>query len=124
MATKKKTKTVKKKRAKKAARKRKVNKSQAVRDYLASHPDAGPTEVCKALADKGIKVSPQQVSTIKSSSKKKAGKKAGKKPGRRKQAAAGGRVSVAELVTAKDFADRVGGVANAQELLAALGKLG
>ena len=44
--------------------KRKINKSQKVRDYLAEHPDAGPTAVANALKRYGVSVT--LVSAIKS----------------------------------------------------------
>ena len=47
------------------AKKRSVNKSQAVRDYLSAQPDAMPKDVMAALAQKGIKVSRVLVSTVK-----------------------------------------------------------
>ena len=43
--------------------KRRINKTQLVRDYFAKHPDAGPTEVAEAL--KKYKISPAYVSNIK-----------------------------------------------------------
>ena len=46
------------------AKKRTVNKSQVVRDYLSAQPDAMPKEVMAALAKKGIEVSRVLVSTI------------------------------------------------------------
>jgi hypothetical protein len=52
------------------AKKPKINKSQAVRDYLAGHPEAMPKEVMEALAKDGIKVSRVHVSTVKSKFKK------------------------------------------------------
>jgi hypothetical protein len=52
--------------------KRKINKSEKVRDYLAEHPDAGPTDVANALKRYGISVA--LVSAIKSK-----GKTAGRK---------------------------------------------
>ena len=45
------------------AKKRTVNKSQKVRDYLAEHPEAGPTAVAGAL--KRFNVSVALVSAIK-----------------------------------------------------------
>ena len=62
---------------KKTTRKKTINKSQAIRDYVKANRKAGPTEVQAALAKKGIKVSPALVSTVKSNSAKK--KAAGKK---------------------------------------------
>ena len=52
------------------AKKPKVNKSQAVRDYLAGHPDAMPKDVVAALAKEGVEVSTILVSGIKTRVKK------------------------------------------------------
>ena len=46
------------------AKKPKINKSQAVRDYLAGYPDAMPKEVTAALAREGVEVSSVLVSGI------------------------------------------------------------
>ena len=42
------------------------NKTQAIKDFMREHPDAGPKRVAEALTKSGIKVSAQYVSTIKS----------------------------------------------------------
>ena len=42
-----------------------VNKSQSIRDYLASHAGAKPKEVVDALAAQDVAVSPNMVSMIK-----------------------------------------------------------
>jgi hypothetical protein len=63
------------------AKKRSVNKSQAVRDYLSAQPNAMPKEVMAALAKKGIEVSRILVSTVKSKlNKTGTAKNAAKKP--------------------------------------------
>lgn len=46
-----------------------VNKSAAIRDYLAKNANAMPKEIVAALAGNGITVSPQMVSVIKAKSK-------------------------------------------------------
>ncbi len=56
---------------KKAVTKKTVNKSQAIRDYLKTHRNAGPKEVQAALAQKGIKVTEALVGNVKSNAKKK-----------------------------------------------------
>jgi hypothetical protein len=53
------------------AKKQKVNKSQAVRDYLKAHPTAMSSEIAAALNKKGIKITASHVANIKSQSKKK-----------------------------------------------------
>jgi len=62
------------------AKKLKVSKTQAVRDYLKAHPEAKSGEIAKALTKQGIKITPNYVSNIKTTinkagSKKKAAKK-------------------------------------------------
>ena len=48
-----------------AQRYTKVNKAQAVRDYLTANPAAGPTAVVAALKKQGIDVAPNYVAAIK-----------------------------------------------------------
>ena len=62
------------------AKKNSVNKSQAVRDYLAAHPESTPKEVRAALAKLGLEVSRVLVSTVKNKvNKAGTGKKVAKK---------------------------------------------
>ena len=75
-----------------------VNKSQAIRDHLASHPDAKPMEVVSALKEKGIDVKPGLVGLIKyqtsgmtKKTRRKPGRKPGRKPRRKPARAKGGR---------------------------------
>lgn len=113
---------------KKKVKRRKVNKSQKIRDYKAEHPDEGPTAIATALTKQGIKVVPAQVSNVLSNaSKKKGGKKSVKKRGPKpgaKKAAANDKVSIGALIDARQFADKVGGVEAAKQLLNAVEKLG
>ena len=41
------------------------NKSQAIRDALAAHPDKSPKEIADLLSEQGFKLNAQYVSTIK-----------------------------------------------------------
>jgi len=62
------------------AKKQKVNKTQAVRDYAKAHPEATSGEIAAALNKKGIKITANYVANIKSQSKKaRTAKKAAKK---------------------------------------------
>jgi len=118
---------------KKRGGKRANSKSAAIREYVATHPDAGPTAVCAALKAKGITISPAHVSNVKAAMVKKAKKSAGsassngrarRKPGRRgRPAGAGDSVSLSQLVEARKFAAQVGGVDHAVSLLQSLAKL-
>jgi hypothetical protein len=52
------------------AKKLKINKTQAVREYLTANPEAGPTVVVAALKKQGIKITANYVSGIKGKLKK------------------------------------------------------
>ena len=62
------------------AKKPKINKTQAVNDYLKDHPGATSSEIAAALTKKGIEITANHVSNIKSSlNKASKTKKAAKK---------------------------------------------
>jgi hypothetical protein len=93
------------------------SKSQAIREYLSANKKAKAGEVVEALAAKGITVSAAAVYNLK------ARKSMGKK---RSQARASGQavtLSITHLLAAKKLVDEVGGIAEAQEAITALGKL-
>lgn len=105
-----------------------VNKTAAIKDYLSSNPDAGPKDVAAALTDKGLKVTAQYVSTIKS--KLGLGGATGgtkKRRGRPPAAATGkkapGAVAYDSLVAARNFVRSVGGVDRARGALEAYAEL-
>jgi len=61
------------------AKKQKVNKTQAVRDYLKTHPKAMSGEIAAALNKQGIKITPSHVANIKTQiNKARTAKKAAK----------------------------------------------
>ena len=94
--------------------KRKVNKSQAIRDMFEElGPDARGKDVVAALKQKRIAVSPAQVSNIKQT--------LGKKKGRGRPRKSG--LDVDTLLDAKQFAEKVGGVEQASLALQTLAKL-
>ncbi len=66
----------------------KVNKSAAIRAELEKNPSAKPSQVVKALAEKGIQVSPTFVSVVKSKDGKRAGstKRGPRAKGKRRRA--------------------------------------
>ena len=99
---------------------KKINKSQAIRDYRAKHPSAGPTKVSEALSKEGIKVTPSHVSNVLSSSKMSNG--VGRKGTRKRKG--DGVVRVSDLIAAQKFADQVGGVQSARTLLGTIEMLG
>ncbi|MHB1035061.1 MAG: hypothetical protein ACYC35_10445 [Pirellulales bacterium] len=51
------------------AKKRLINKSQAVREYLKNHRKATNKEASEALAKEGIEVSPNHIANIKAKTK-------------------------------------------------------
>ncbi len=96
-----------KKRARPSKKAKAVNKSAAIRDFLAKNPNAKPIVVSQALAKDGIKVSPAFVSQIKLKVKQAAGSTRRKKSGTN---GVTGRDSFAErdLLEAKKFVDKLG----------------
>jgi hypothetical protein len=69
----------------KKRRKRRVNKSALIREYMTNHPEMGPTAISEELAKQKIRASPAYVSDIKA--KMKTGAAPGK-PGRKKKTGA------------------------------------
>jgi len=104
------------------------SKSDAVRAYLASNPDASPATVAEALKKKGVKISVSLAAAVKYAKK---GKKAGRPMGRRgpgrprmaTRASGNGSLNMDALVEAKRLADRMGGIDAAREALALLAQL-
>ena len=135
MAKKKATRRKKKKTAKKGA----INKSQAIRDYLAKHPNAGPKEAAEELSKQGIKVSPTLVSGVKARSggmkkrRKKSRRKANKASGQkrtarrkktvRKLSRRNEPISLDDLLKAKKLVFQMGGAKRARAAVDALAKL-
>jgi hypothetical protein len=102
--------------------KSKVNRSQAIRDYLAKTPKAGPSEIKESLAKNGIKVSDSLISAVKYKNPK---SRRGKKRGRPARAASNGAaVAVDSLVAAKKMVDELGGIEAAEKAIGVLKRLG
>jgi hypothetical protein len=94
----------------------KVNKSQAVREYLTANPTADSQAVIDAMAAKGVKVAPTLVYYVRS----KLGQ--ARRKAKRERVAASSRQTGAsnpvELVLrVKDLAREVGGIANLKQLV-------
>ena len=93
------------------AKKKSQNKTQAIKQYMEEHPDAGPKKVAEALSKAGIKVSAQYVSTIKSNHK-------------RRQPSLGKLedcdIPLSSILAAKRLVEQVGGVDEARAALEAL----
>ena len=133
--------------AKKKTAGKATNKSQAIRDFKASNPEAGPTEIVTELGKQGLVVTTGMDSTGLSTAKKKNAKKkpgrpkgavtAGapkrkgrpkkkgrKKGGRPKASSNGSEVNLNALIAAKKLVDQMGGnLAQAKSALDALAKL-
>jgi hypothetical protein len=96
--------------------------SSVIRDYLTTHPEAGPKEVITALAEQNVEVSATLVSNVKRRMQEKAmGIKSipGRKPGRPRQIH-NGNLTFAQLSEAKRFADQMGSLEAAQRALESL----
>jgi hypothetical protein len=101
-----------------------VTRSQAIRDFMAQNPSAGPSEIRKGLRAKGIVVTDSLVGAIKYAKKgKKATKTAGRPVGRPRGASSNGQLRVEDLLAAKAFVDRVGGVSPARKAIEILAQL-
>jgi len=98
-----------------------VSKTQAVLDYFKNARRAKPATVAAALAEQGIDVSPQYVSSIRSAKRK--GKKKKRDKGQEEAQPASDEVSLSVLLQAMKLARQLGGVAKAKEALDALSKL-
>jgi len=101
-------------------KKKKVNRSQAIRDFLAKNPGAMPKAIRDGLAKQGVVVSNSLVNAIKYGQPKAAPGKRGRKPGPR---SAAGETSFDALLGAKSLADKLGGVRRARQALDMLGRL-
>ncbi len=96
-----------------AVAKRKVNKSQRILDYCAENPEAKPKEVAAVLnKTEKLNISSQYVSTIKSKHRSVA---SGTSTSRR--------VDLGNLIEAKKFVERVGGLKAAQDAINAIAQL-
>lgn len=114
-----------------------VSKTQAVRQYLLCHPDAKPVKVVSALKARGIEITPGHVSVIKfglkaktASPKKVAAPSAelvASDPDRAKfpemETPEYRLISVADLLAANQLAKQLGGIEQAQRVIATLAKL-
>ena len=103
----------------------KVNKSQAIRDYKATHRRAKPKAISEALTEEGIDVSPAVVSAVLYNAKTK--KKTSKRSNVPKKSTAGRAsrqsVDLDALKKAKKLSDEMGGIDKAKEALDALAQL-
>ncbi len=103
--------------------KRKVNKSQAIRDYVIANPGSSAKEVVAALAKKNIKVSAPTVATVKSKSGLAKSRKNGFQSRNGVHRSNGQLVSVDVLLEAKRLCATAGSVEAAVAAIHAIGKL-
>jgi hypothetical protein len=96
----------------------KVNKSQAVRDYLKDHPGVANKQVAEALTKQGIKITPDYVATVKGNMKAKKGKRKRRQKAAEVAAVKTG-VGIAEIKAAFALLKHCGGIAEAREALTA-----
>lgn len=121
-----------------------VNRTQAIKDYLAQNPDAMPKAAAEELQKQGVDVNAQHISTVKHTLKKETGtataqqapkKRASKKKGRRKKKVAAkkkaapkkkaddDKISLSALKEAKKLATTLGGIEEAKQAISALAQL-
>lgn len=96
--------------------KSKINKSQAIRDFLQQNPSLKPKEVVTQLGTKGIKVTPSLVYFIKSRQKRRARKQ--KREQAMAAASSSGTASAIDvLLRLKSLAHDVGGIRSLKQLV-------
>jgi hypothetical protein len=97
-----------------------VNKTKAIKKYLAAHPKEAPAAVATALTAQGVSVSASYVSATKF--KMKAARRAARKAAPA-QAPASDTISLAALLEAKKLIAKLGSVEQAKQAIAALAQL-
>jgi hypothetical protein len=95
-----------------------INKSEAIRQYLATNKNANPLSVVDALAANGVEVSTGLVSQVKSVMRKK--RKLAKLEKQNKNSLS---VNMSDLIAAKTFIQKAGSFERAQSALNVLSKL-
>src|SRR3712207_5965797 len=91
------------------------NKSAAIRAYLATNRKAKPKDVVAALAEQGITVSPQMVSTIKSKTKGRRGRPKRTRVAQVRENERGN--GFVALDAALNFVEACGGIGQAKQLI-------
>ena len=93
-----------------------MNKSQAVRDFLAGNPTADTKAVVAGLAEKGVKVAPTLVYFIKSKQRQ-ARRRAKRDRAAESSRQLGSKNPVVVVLRVKDLAREVGGIKNLKMLV-------
>jgi hypothetical protein len=96
-------------------------RSQAVRDFLAENPRAGPKAIVDGLKAKGINVKITLVNSIKYKKPSKPGRKSPRRHAARKSHSIA--VTIEQLIRVKRFADSVGGADQVRLALDTLAQL-
>ena len=104
------------------AKKREVNKSEAVRNYLKEHPGTANKDVAEALSKQGIKMLPDYVATVKSNMKGEKGKRKRRQQAAEVVAVKTG-IGVTDIKAAFVLLKHCGGLAQAKEALAAAAEI-
>lgn len=114
------------------AKKRTINKSQIVRDYLKAHPNATSGEIAKVLNKQGVKVTANYVANIKTQfNKTRKAKKPAEQPAAIgamepavEQAAKVGAVTIEQVKTVSQLIKTLGGFSRLVEVLDVVRELG
>ena len=105
------------------ARMKRGARTQAVRDYLAEHPDASPKEIVAGLAERGVKVKITLANSIKYKSatpRKRRRAPSARMAARKTQGFAG---TFEQLVEVKRLVEAMGGIDNLRRSLDMLEQL-
>ncbi len=103
---------------------KRINKSAEIRKYLKIHPDAMPQAAAEKLSKKlGVEVKPGTVSAVKYQLGREEESPTEPRAERQERAASSERLSLADLLAAKQMAQRLGVVQQARQMLDALAKL-
>jgi hypothetical protein len=104
--------------------KRKVNKSQLIREYHASNPTANHSDIARAITEMGFNASPALVNQALKGSTKAKTKVARKLPVAKASVSNDhGTVNVDQIILAADFCRACGGIENAIAALNAVKKI-
>jgi arginine repressor len=112
--------------AAKKSKKSKVNKSQAIRDYVSAHRSASAKEVVASLAKKNVSVTAAMVANVKSKAgltKQRRGRKTSSKKKGTSRAEKVGGLSVEMLIEAKRLIKKAGSASKAVQAIRAIEKL-
>lgn len=105
------------------ARLKRGAKTQAVRDYLAEHPEANPKAVVEGLKAQGLKVKITLVNGIKYNKARKAGKRRAPVAHAAARRTSTRGMTIEQLLEVKRFADSLGGADQLRHALETLAQL-